>query len=122
MPAITAIAVSAGTPLVRALAALGARVKQFARRVRNRRDAIRLAELDPHMLADIGLTRSDLRDAYSEPLWRDPTDVLASRAAERRVGRRRPTRHAVTHTLPSLFAAQPKHCYPRLDRSCRFLV
>ena len=24
---------------------------------------------------------------YAEPLWHDPTDVLASRAAERRVGR-----------------------------------
>ena len=41
------------------------------------------------MLADIGLTRSDLRDAYSEPLWHDPTDVLARRAAERRTSRRR---------------------------------
>jgi hypothetical protein len=36
------------------------------------------------MLADIGLTRSDVRDAFSEPLWRDPTDLLTARAAERR--------------------------------------
>ena len=48
---------------------------------------MRLAELDDRMLADIGLTRSDLRDAYAEPLWHDPTDVLARRAAERRFGR-----------------------------------
>ena len=40
------------------------------------------------MLADIGLTRGDLRDAFAEPPWRDPSDVLARRAAERRVSRR----------------------------------
>jgi hypothetical protein len=41
------------------------------------------------MLADIGLNRSDLRDAYAEPPWRDPSDVLARRAAERRLSRPR---------------------------------
>ena len=35
------------------------------------------------MLADIGLTRTDLCDAYAEPLWREPTSMLARRAAER---------------------------------------
>ena len=40
--------------------------------------------MDDRMLADIGLTRSDLRDAYAEPLWRDPTDVLAGRARDKR--------------------------------------
>ena len=29
--------------------------------------------LDDRMLADIGLTRGDVRDAFSEPVWRDPT-------------------------------------------------
>jgi Domain of unknown function (DUF1127) len=57
--------------------------------VKNRRDANALAGLDDRMLADIGLTRGDLRDAYSEPVWRDPTAVLVSRACERRVNRRR---------------------------------
>jgi uncharacterized protein YjiS (DUF1127 family) len=64
-------------------------LKTVAERLRNRRDAMRLAALDDRMLADIGLTRCDLRDAYSEPLWHDPTDVLARRAAERRTSRRR---------------------------------
>ena len=48
-----------------------------------------LAGLDDRMLADIGLTRGDVRDAYSEPVWRDPTAILVSRAHERRINRRR---------------------------------
>ena len=91
MPAITALTVSAATPVARALAILASRarrgLKQLAEKVKNRHDAMRLAELDDRMLADIGLSRSDLRDAYALPLWRDPSDVLARRAADRR-GRR----------------------------------
>ena len=56
---------------------------------KNRRDATILAGMDEHMLADIGLTRGDVRDAFSEPVWRDPTSILVSRAHERRVNRRR---------------------------------
>jgi uncharacterized protein YjiS (DUF1127 family) len=82
--------------LSRALGALGGKLAQRLKRVgqlfRNRRDARILAHLDDHMLADIGLSRSDLRDAYSQSLWRDPTDVLANRATERRASRRRHTR------------------------------
>src|SRR5712675_1698869 len=88
MPAITALTVSAATPVARALAILAGRarrgLKQLAEKVKNRHDAMRLAELDDRMLADIGLSRSDLRDAYALPLWRDPSDVLARRAADRR--------------------------------------
>jgi hypothetical protein len=36
------------------------------------------------MLKDIGLDRSDLRSAASEPLYRDPTELLAGRAGEGR--------------------------------------
>ena len=56
---------------------------------KNRRDATILAGMDEHMLADIGLTRGDVRDAFSEPVWRDPTALLVSRAHERRINRRR---------------------------------
>ena len=59
-------------------------IRRIVRALKNRRDATMLAELDARMLADIGLTRSDLRDAYAEPLWRDPTDILARRARDRR--------------------------------------
>jgi uncharacterized protein YjiS (DUF1127 family) len=65
------------------------RARQFALLVKNRRDATMLAGLDDRMLADIGLTRGDLRDAYSEPVWSDPTATLVSRAHERRIYRRR---------------------------------
>ncbi len=49
-----------------------------------------LARADDRMLRDIGLNRSDLRDAAAEPLYRDPTEVLAGRVegaqARHRVG------------------------------------
>ncbi|MGD9921100.1 MAG: DUF1127 domain-containing protein [Pseudorhodoplanes sp.] len=62
-------------------------MRKFARALKNRRRAGMLAGLDDRMLADIGLTRSDLRDAYAEPLWRDPTDMLAGRARDKRCNR-----------------------------------
>jgi uncharacterized protein YjiS (DUF1127 family) len=71
-----------------AVAALANCVRMVSRALKNRRDATMLAGMDDRMLADIGLTRSDLRDAYAEPLWRDPTDVLAGRARDKRLYRR----------------------------------
>jgi uncharacterized protein YjiS (DUF1127 family) len=64
-----------------------ARARQAAEIVKSRRDAVILAGLDDHMLADIGLTRGDLRDAFSESVWRDPTTILVSRVNERRTSR-----------------------------------
>jgi uncharacterized protein YjiS (DUF1127 family) len=79
----------AGGALLRALLALVALVthwlKQLARVRRHRREAQVLAGLDQHMLADIGITRADLRDAFSEPFWDDPTALLRERALERRL-------------------------------------
>ena len=66
------------------LSAIVAGLQTVGRALEHRRDALMLASLDDRMLADIGLTRSDLRDAYAEPLWRDPTDMLAGRACEKR--------------------------------------
>jgi uncharacterized protein YjiS (DUF1127 family) len=65
------------------------RLREFVQTVKGRHDAALLAGLDDRMLADIGLTRGDLRDAFSEPVWRDPTNLLVSRAHERRINRRR---------------------------------
>jgi uncharacterized protein YjiS (DUF1127 family) len=52
--------------------------------VKRRRVLTRLAELDDHLLADIGITRYDLSAAGREPLLRDPTTLLAQRARDRR--------------------------------------
>jgi uncharacterized protein YjiS (DUF1127 family) len=66
------------------------RTVNFLRAYFNRRDLQVLAGFDDRMLADIGLTRGDVRDAVAEPLWRDPTNILVTRAQERRLSRRRP--------------------------------
>jgi uncharacterized protein YjiS (DUF1127 family) len=63
-------------------------MRKFARLMKNRRNARMLAGMDDRMLADIGLSRSDLRDAYAQPIWRDPTDILAGRARDKRLHRR----------------------------------
>lgn len=86
----------AGGTLVRAfvslLALLTHWLKQVSRARRHRREAAVLAGLDRNMLADIGITRSDLRDAFSEPFWDDPTALLRERAIERRLNRATPAR------------------------------
>ena len=54
-------------------------IEGIARAFAGRRMLNELARADDRMLRDIGLTRSDLRDAAAEPLYRDPTEVLAGR-------------------------------------------
>ena len=88
MPAITAYSFTVSALLLRGLNAAGALAARVLRAAKNRHSAAMLARLDDRMLADIGLTRSDLRDAYAEPLWEDPTSILARRAAERRNSRK----------------------------------
>ena len=56
--------------------------------LRHRRDIELLRGFDDHMLADIGLTRTDLQDAIAEPQWRDPTALLNARRHERVDSRR----------------------------------
>jgi uncharacterized protein YjiS (DUF1127 family) len=58
----------------------------FLRALKNRRDVEVLASLDDRMLSDMGLTRGDVRDAVSEPLWRDPSTILVMRSLEGRRG------------------------------------
>lgn len=62
-------------------------LKDLARARRHRREARLLAGLDRRMLADIGITRADVSDAFSAPLWADPTALLRERAIERRMNR-----------------------------------
>ena len=81
----------AGGTLLRVFASLLAVVthwiKKLAQRRRHWHEANALANLDRRMLADIGITRADLRDAFSEPFWEDPTALLRERALERRLNR-----------------------------------
>src|SRR5262249_59573274 len=60
-------------------------LKELVEARRHRREANMLVGLDQRMLADIGITRADLRDAFSEPFWGDPTTLLRERALERRL-------------------------------------
>jgi len=85
------------------LIALRGRLGDLVRVYRNRSDAALLAGLDERGLADIGLTRSDVRDAFAGPLWQDPTALLRARALERRL-----SRHGISFGLsPDRVAAPP---------------
>jgi uncharacterized protein YjiS (DUF1127 family) len=93
---------SAPGPFARAARIAGnvaLRAVEIYRSFKSRREMRMLASFDDRMLADIGLTRGDLRDAVAEPLWRDPTHVLKARARERRSAR------AATHPTPAEVAA-----------------
>ena len=63
------------------------RVGAIGRAIAGRRVLRELASFDDRMLRDIGLSRHDLRSAAAEPLYRDPTSLLAGRVDESRGGR-----------------------------------
>jgi len=77
-------------------------VTGFHRALKNRRDIEVLASLDDRMLSDMGLTRGDVRDAVSEPLWRDPSAVLVMRSREGRRGQIRRCDGGPTIQSPAL--------------------
>jgi uncharacterized protein YjiS (DUF1127 family) len=126
MSAITSFAKSFPPPAtpskVSAIAvAVTASFKRLARAYRNRADAAALARFDDRMLADMGLSRSDVRDAFAGPVWEDPTSLLRARALERRL-----SRHHVSLGLeeaplkaPPLV---PEGHYPPVGRPARFTV
>lgn len=67
-------------------------VDGIKRAMEGRRMLRHLALADDRMLKDIGLNRSDLRSAAAEPLFRDPTRLLAGRVDEFRGARRHRSR------------------------------
>jgi len=108
----------AGSTVLRASFSLLALVTRWLKRLaqahRHRREAQVLAGLDRHMLADIGITRADVSDAFSEPFWHDPTELLRARVNERRTGRPLPPRHETktvvqTNAVPPAPYLQPAH-------------
>lgn len=87
-------------PLARALLGLARASDVLARGgdrlshiLEGRRVLRELARADDRMLKDIGLARSDLRNAAAEPLYRDPTEILAGRVHEVRPHRTHPARY-----------------------------
>ena len=104
----------AGGTLLRAFLSLLALVTLWVKNVqrarRHRREAMALAGLDQNILADIGLNRSDLSDAFPTPFWEDPTLLLRERAIERRLNR---------PTLGGGRLDAPGFRRPRTDRPAR---
>ena len=119
---IPILPIAAGT-LVRAFASLLALVtywlKGLAKARRHRRQASQLAGLDRHMLADIGLTSADVRDAFSEPFWEDPTALLRERAIERRMNRVLPR---IAPRTPGEMRVESGFHRPAMDRPARHAV
>jgi uncharacterized protein YjiS (DUF1127 family) len=105
------------------LTGVTAGIRAVLRALKNRRNAAMLAELDDRMLKDMGLTRSDLRDAYSEPLWRDPTDILVKRAGERRASRQQIAAVKALRSIdsPSL-SPEPGFSRPATSRPARYTI
>jgi len=110
----------AGATLARGFTGLALQLSRLAnsvaRALQHRRDARMLAGLDRHMLADIGLTRADVSDAFSTPFWEDPTALLQERVDGRRVHRPGITR------VVELRRAQPGFRRPKTDRPARQAV
>jgi uncharacterized protein YjiS (DUF1127 family) len=89
---------------------------------RHRRDAATLAAFDDRMLADIGLTRCDINDALAEPLWRDPTIVLAHRYYERREVRRAVAKELIKRASPPLVPGTDTFSLPLRDPPARLTL
>jgi uncharacterized protein YjiS (DUF1127 family) len=127
MSVITSTAKPAEGPFVRTIFALAAavslRVKRFLRAYANRSEAVVLAGFDDRMLADIGLTRSDVRDAFAEPLWQDPTNLLRARVLERRLNQYRiGFGFKESDVVAPPLAPRDGFDRPRTDRPARFTV
>jgi uncharacterized protein YjiS (DUF1127 family) len=126
MTAPTTLATLAPSSCSQAFAALAAVVVRAGRRLvgiwRHRNDAATLAGFDDRMLADIGLTRADLNDALGEPLWRDPTSMLARRQSERRRARRAAVTALIQEASPSLVPGPDTFAFPPRDPPARLTL
>lgn len=115
-------AVSRAATALAAVAVAG--LKIVARTYRNRQQARALAGLDRRMLADMGINHADLRDAFSSPIWEDPTELLQERASERRSNRSLAVTSIVSARQADAADArvEPGFHRPPLTRSARALI
>lgn len=95
---------ASATPAPRAFAARIADIALAAAAVvtaliNRRRAAIALDGMDARMLKDIGLTPEDLRSAFAEPIWNDPTRRMAVIAVERRSAQRERAKEALDRRI-----------------------
>ena len=113
MPAITTLSYAATNLFGRALVAFGGRLvrrlKRLERVIEHRRSLQALARFDDRMLADIGLNRADVRDAFARSIWSDPTASLRARALERRLAR-----HGISHGFADEKSVAPP-IVPKVD-------
>jgi uncharacterized protein YjiS (DUF1127 family) len=122
-PAAPALLASALALLARIGTALARLALRLAEAWRHRRDAAVLAGLDDHILSDMGLTRADLNDALSEPLWRDPSAVLVRRHDERRRARRGAVADLVRQqAAPSIVPGADAFTFPPRDPPARLTL
>lgn len=70
--------------LLHALDRAVAHARSVAVALRHRRELMQLCAWDDRLLADVGLTRSELVGALQVPLSRDPSQVLSARNVRRR--------------------------------------
>src|SRR5262249_58086400 len=89
---------------------------------RHRNDAAMLPAFDDRMRADVGLPRADLNDALAEPLWRDPTSVLARRQCERRRARRAAVTALINEASPPLVPGPDIFVFPPRDPPARLTM
>jgi uncharacterized protein YjiS (DUF1127 family) len=113
-------ALGRGVSVLAVTAASG--LKAFARAWENRRQAQALARLEPRMLADMGINHADLRDAFSSPIWEDPTHLLQERVAERRCNRSAGMTTIAPSIRESASAVEPGFRRPPLARSARVVI
>lgn len=91
-----------GTFAIAAVRGAVARVKALVRAWQNRRDVHALLEFDDRMLADIGLTRTDVTSALASPPDVDPSRRLRVMAVERRAAQRAQARERMTEIADSI--------------------
>ena len=77
-------------PSRRAFGSAARGVRAVFRAFAHRSEVRQLAEFDDRMLADIGLSRSEVLGALAEPFHKDPSTVLLLRSLERRPRSRAP--------------------------------